>query len=211
MISSKCVFILSLFLTLLLSTVSAHCQTTEHSSYKREQDSIRILLMSRKEDKQVLNSVFQELYIRDNVTIADDKLYFDIHLDLHFWDCGAPDMYTHLLQFYIQKNQVSKLPQKLRIRETKIEDGKRSIATNINFELLQSSNDYLIYHAEKLKKTLIIFKSDEKTGTFLYYFQNLTMKKIMTTPVYQIIENGYNESRAPWHSVQLQMDYDIFL
>ncbi len=186
-------------------------QTEKKSNFEKEQDSLRTILIHRKENKDILNSVFQELYIRDNLEIKGEIIIFNIYLDLHFWDCGAPDIFTHHLNFNINKKQINNLPKRLLITETKIEKEKKDLNKKIEFELLCSKNDYFIYHSEKFRKTLIVFKSDKKSGTSLYYFQKLNRKKILNTSIDKIVEDGYNDVDAPWHSRQLQLDYDNFL
>lgn len=186
-------------------------QTVENLKFEKEQDSLRIVLLNKKENKKLSNSVFQELYIRDIVNIQSDKLLFDVNLDLHFWDCGAPDSYSHILSFTLKINQIHNLPKKLLVTETEIENEQKSLAKVIEFELLHSKKDFLVYHSEKFKKTLVIFKTDKASGTSLYYFQNLSREKIVSTSIYKIVEDGMNDEDAPWHSTRLAMDYEYFL
>ena len=201
-------FLVAVLLTCAETSVG---QSIEPSNFEKEQDSLRIVLVQKKENKALANSVFQELYIRDNIKIKSHSIFFYIQLDLHFWDCGAPDSYSHLLNFSIPLDKINNLPKKLFITETKIEPDKKNKVQVIEFELLQSNVAYCIFHSEKYRKSLIVFKSGKKTGTSLYYFQNLSRKKIRSTPIYKLIENGYKEDDAPWHSKQLQIEYESFL
>jgi hypothetical protein len=201
----------SVLFFLLCFFCNATAQTLKNSSYQKQQDSIRAILLNRTTNKTIANSVFQELYIRENVKLHNHHLHFNIYLDLHYWDCGAPDLYYHLLSFKLHEKQIDKLPKRLQIIETKYEGEKMYKPKKINFELLASNKTYLIYHCEKYRKTIFIFKTNGKTGMPFYYFQKLTRKTLLTMNVYKIIENSNEDEEAPWHSRQLQEEYDVFL
>ena len=59
-------------------------QTEKKSNFEKEQDSLRTILIHRKENKDILNSVFQELYIRDNLEIKGENLLFKFKLNNYF-------------------------------------------------------------------------------------------------------------------------------
>lgn len=176
------------------------------SLYEKAQDSLRQVLLTRKENSMLKNSVFQELYLRNQVELKNKTAHFDLFLDLHEWDCGAPDNYGHSLTFQLSLNEITHLPKQLIIKVTK--DEKQH---TIKLNLIRSDKEYVIYHAEKRHNTLIIFKNNKKVETALYYFQNLQLKDILHKNAYQLIEEGQENEEAPWRSTVLSYDYESFL
>ena len=79
-------YIRYLFLVAVLLTCAENSvgQSIEPSNFEKEQDSLRIVLVQKKENKALANSVFQELYIRDNIKIKSHSIFFYIQLDLQF-------------------------------------------------------------------------------------------------------------------------------
>jgi hypothetical protein len=181
------------------------------AQYSKTQDSLRNVLLSNKPDEQIKQSVFQELYIRNVINVTNNVLLFTIHLNLHAWDCGASDDYSNTLTFTIQKEQLNTIPNKLTISEKTHGEKIKTTTTQVKLELIKQRTDFIIYHNEKMRKTLIIFKNIDKVGTALYYFQNLAKSTLQKKDVYAIIKEATDSDDAPFRAHVLQEPYEHFL
>ena len=78
--------------------------------WDKYQDSLRSLILRKKENKLLKESFLQEMYIRNIVSISKDSLFVRLPFNLHGPDCIAPDCYTTDISFgfkYKDPNNIS--------------------------------------------------------------------------------------------------------
>lgn len=189
-------------------------KSTSLDDWQRFQDSIRNIILSKKENEILKNSVLQEAYIKNIVWVKHDTLYFSIQFDLHGFDCGAPDCYSTDLKFNLKFRDSLRFPNKLPFTIHEHGCVKKEINSSAVFQLMESDTNFITYHSSSNKSTLVIFKSDNR-GEFIYYFVGVKPETIKGKLVHKIIEVYEEEnpkSIAPYRSVaMLNSDYEFIM
>jgi len=160
--------------------------------WEKYEDSLRNEILNRKENNILKQSFLQEMYIRNVVTVLNGNLFFIIPFDLHSRDCIAPDCYRTDVSFGFKLGNTLRFPEKLQFKEH--EHGCVDNETTISdfFQLKELSANYVIYHSAKYKRTLVLFRINNKSGAYAFYFTKVGPDKISGKNVYKIMEN-YNE------------------
>lgn len=193
---------------------NGHNKFTSLEDWQRFQDSIRNIILSKKENEILKNSVLQEAYIKNIVWVKHDTLYFSIQFDLHGFDCGAPDCYSTDLKFNFKLRDSLRFPTKLPFTIQEHGCVKKEINSSAVFQLMESDTNFITYHSPSNKSTLVIFKSDDR-GEFIYYFVGVKPETIKGKLVHKIID-AYEEenpkSIAPYRSVTMRnSDYQFIM
>ncbi|PKP24696.1 MAG: hypothetical protein CVU03_11140 [Bacteroidetes bacterium HGW-Bacteroidetes-2] len=177
-------------------------------NFQKRQDSLRNELLKIKNDKLLLNSVFEEHYIRGLVANGKNSLKFKLPFNLHAPDCGAPDCYTTELKFEILNNSPLKLPKKIKI------NGKEygcveSQNWSSEFKLVESNEQLVNYYSAELKSNLYFTKKGR-----LIYFPHKKGKSISLTELDKMYENWeFDDAElTPYLSNRMTtMEYEHFM
>lgn len=185
-----------------------------HEDWERKQDSIRNIILSGMENEILKNSILQEAYIKNIVWTKNDTLFFSISFDLHAFDCIAPDCYSTDLKFNFKFKDSLRFPDKLPFTIHEYGCVEKEINLSGVFQLMESDKNFITYHSERHKSTLIIFRSDNRKET-IYYFVGVGPNTIKRNLVDKIID-AYDEedpkSIVPYEStVMINPDYELFL
>lgn len=142
------------------------------TEWERHQNNLRGEILKKKDNIILKKSFLQEMYIRDIVSVSNGTVFVRIPFDLHSNDCGSPDCYRTEVSFHFKLGNSFKFPQKIPFQEH--EDGCVEHETKISgtFELQELTDEYVIYHSVKDKKTLVLFRTNEKSGEYAYYVTN---------------------------------------
>ena len=156
-------------------------------NWEKYQDSLRDLIIARKDNKILANSFLQEMYVRNAVTILGDSLSIVIPFDLHGPDCIAPDCYSTDISFKLKWGDTLQFPEKMKFME--YEHGCVQKETKLSgiFESMEQTPQHVIYHSENLRRTLVLFPSNKKVGTTAYYFVNVERNRINGNNVYDFV------------------------
>ena len=178
------------------------------------QDSIRNIILSRKENEVLKNSILQEAYIKDIVWVNHDTLFFSIQFDLHGFDCGAPDCYSTDLNFKFKFSDSLRFPNKLPFTIHEHGCVKKKFNSSAVFQLMESDKNFITYHSYSTKGTLVIFKSDAR-GEFIYYFAGVGPEAVKGKLVHKIID-AYDEENpkatVPYRSIIMSnSDYEFIM
>ena len=179
------------------------------------QDSLRNEILKRKENKILKESFLQEMYIRNVISISNDSLFVVIPFDVHSNDCGARDCFSTDVYFSFKLGNKLVFPQKMQFVEHErgcIEEEYKLFG---NFILIEETSDYVIYHSTEHKRTLTLFRTREKCGSFAFYFAGVEKDRINGENVSKIREE-YNEEEEygiyPFTSWNLDtFEYENFL
>ena len=191
-----------------LITFTCFSQEDPMDRFQKNQDSLRNELLKIKKDKLLLNSVFEEHYIRGLVTNEKDLLKFKLPFNLHGSDCGAPDCYTTLLEFEIPNSSPLKLPKKIKVNGMEygcVENKKWSY----DFKLIESSDQLVNYYSDKLKSNLYFTRKGR-----LIYYPHEKENSISLVELDQMYDNWeFDDSElTPYLSNKMTiMDYKVFM
>ncbi|HEX6180963.1 MAG TPA: hypothetical protein VFZ47_06925, partial [Chitinophagaceae bacterium] len=129
-------------------------------------------------------------------------------------DCAAPDCYSTDISFHFKLGDTLIFPQQVQFQER--EHGCVKKITNLagGFQLIEQTDRHVIYHSNKYKRTLVLFRSNKESGTFAYFFKEVDQHRINGENLYKIVKD-YNEedknSIYPFTSWILSADYEKFL
>lgn len=183
--------------------------------WEKYEDSLRKEILRRKENKILKESFLQEMYIRNAVTVSEDSLFFKIPFDLHGPDCGASDCYSTDISFRFRLGDTLTFPKFLRIDEHEHGCVPKETRLAIDFQLVEQTDKYVVYHSVSLKRTLILFSSNEYTSTTAYYFTDVEQNSINGKNLFNIekdYDSGDKESVYPFVSRMLTSnEYEHFL
>ncbi|MBP7884901.1 hypothetical protein KAZ93_01810 [Patescibacteria group bacterium] len=159
----------------------------EDAAWAKHQNDLRNEILEKKENTILKESFLQEMYIRNIVSVANGLVFVRIPFDLHANDCGSPDCYRTEVSFHFKIGNSLKFPQKIPFQEH--EDGCDTSETKISgtLELKELTDDYVIYHSVKNKKTLVLFRTNEKSGEYAYYVTNAESTTINKDNVYTVL------------------------
>ncbi|WP_144038382.1 hypothetical protein [Soonwooa buanensis] len=181
----------------------------------QNQDSLRTIVLKSKPNKILKESFLQELYIRNAVNVKNDEIVGNITFNLHGPDCGAPDCFSNDVSFKMKLTNPFKFPKTLKITEQ--EDGciEKKHQYKDTFVLVEESENFVLYHSNKLKKSLILFRNYKDFGSAAFYFANVSKNQITENNLKTLIEN-YNDDDSksvyPFSSWSLDTpDYQTFL
>ena len=189
-------------------TFSCFSQERSIEKFTKRQDSLRNELLKIKNDKLLLNSVFEEHYIRGLVKKEKNYLKFVLPFNLHSLDCGAPDCYTTELTFKIVNNSPLKLPLKINIKG--VEYG--CVETHSwwhDFKLVESSDELANYYSAELKSNLFFTKKGR-----LIYFPHEKNKSVSLKELDQMYEKWeFDDAElTPYSSIIMTtMEYEMFV
>ena len=194
----------------ILGIITFSCFSQENSleKFQKRQDSLRNELLKIKNDKLLLNTVFEEHYIRGLITNEKNCLKFELPFNLHGSDCGAPDCYTTELEFEISNNSPLKLPNKIKINGTEYGCVESQNWSN-DFKLVESNEQLVNYYSAELKSNLYFTRKGR-----LIYFPHERGRSISLTELDKMYENWKfdNAELAPYLStVMTTMEYEIFM
>jgi len=169
-------------------------KTTEPEivDWEKHQDSLRNEILNGKKNKFLRESFLQEMYIRNVVTISKDSLVVNIPFNLHGPDCGAPDCYSTDISFTFKLADIFIFPKNLQFQEHEHGCVDKELKLSGIFQLVEETENHVIYYSTKYKRTLVIFNSNEKNGTTAFYFTGVGQNRINGQNVYTIM-NDYNE------------------
>jgi len=183
--------------------------------WQKQEDSLRNVILQKRDNKILKESFLQELYIRNAVSVSKDSLFFRIPFDLHGCDCIAPDCYSTNVSFGFRFRDSLLFPQLLPFEE--LEEGcidKKSHLTG-NLKLIEQSDNHVIYHSTRFRRTLVLFRSNQASGTTAYYFTKIGQNRINGKNVYTIIKEHNEEDKnsiCPFMSWKLSTnEYENFL
>ncbi|MBC9930556.1 hypothetical protein [Chitinophaga qingshengii] len=189
--------------------------TSAPATFEEHQDSLRKVILQKKENKILKESFLQEMYIRNTVTVAGDSLSIDIPFNLHGADCGAPDCYSTDVSFGFKLKDSLVFPQKIAFREH--EHGCIGTDKKISgyFQLMEQTDKYLIYYSAQHKRALVLFSSNKENGTTAYYFTDVARDRINGKNI-SLITKNYDEADEhavyPFTSAALSTpEYESFL
>jgi hypothetical protein len=176
--------------------------------FQKRQDSLRNEILRIKNDKLLLNTVFEEHYIRGLVTNEKNFLKFELPFNLHSLDCGAPDCYTTELKFEIPNNSPLKLPNQIKINGTEYGCVENQNWTN-DFKLVESNEQLVNYYSVDLKSNLYFTKKGR-----LIYFPHEREKSISLMELDKMYHNWeFDDAEiAPYSSTTMTiMEYELFM
>lgn len=179
------------------------------------QDSLRNEIMKRKDNAILKNSFLQEMYIRDFVKVSQDVLFVDIPFNVHGPDCGAPDCYSTNISFNFKLNDSLIFPKNIQFQEHEHGCIDKETKHSGNFELVEETNSFVIYHSLKHKRTLILFSSNNYCGTTAFYFTGIEKNSVNKQNLDSIVQNyndGIEDKLYPYISWELSTnEYEMFL
>lgn len=203
-----------LFLGIVLLTIgnyTAYAQETEgYLSSDAARDSIRQILLNRKENSILKNSFLQELYIRNAFEVKQDSLFFVINFDLHAADCGAPDCYTTQIAFKIPFDQQVQFPKNLDFSEVEygcIAGEKQKLEGN--FVLVEQTAEAVLYKSIQPNRILLLNgEPHNKADRALYFVDTTTEISLDKLRAY----HDFEEQDFPYRSFILEtQEYERFL
>lgn len=155
------------------------------NEWKEYQDSLRNEILKQKDNKLLKNSFLQELYIRNAIEVSNDSLFFNIPFNLHGIDCGAPDCYSTDVSFNFKLGDSLVFPKKVQFEE--FEHGCIDQSSQINgvFDLIEQTNEYIIYYSEKFKRALVLFSSNRGVGTTAFYYTDIDQNRLNQKEIYK--------------------------
>ncbi|NCT17605.1 MAG: hypothetical protein COY56_06105 [Flavobacteriaceae bacterium CG_4_10_14_0_8_um_filter_34_31] len=177
-------------------------------NFQKRQDSLRNELLKIKNDKLLLNTVFEEHYIRGLVTNEMNFLKFRLPFNLHAPDCGAPDCYTTELTFEISNNLPIKLPSRITING--VEDGcVESKSWSGDFELLELNEQLVNYYSAELQSNLYFTKN----GRLIYFphEKGKSISLIELDKMYDRWEFDDAEITPYLSTIMTTSEYELFL
>lgn len=185
------------------------------TEWKKHEDSLREEILKRKENRILKESFLQEMYIRNVVTVSGDSLFFKIPFDLHGLDCGAPDCYSTDVSFHFRLGNTVTFPKILSVDEYEHGCVPKEKHLSMDFQLVEQTDKYVIYHSIRQKRTLALMNSNEYCGTTAYYFTGVGQNSINGKNLFNI-EKDYDDqdekSVYPFMSVTLtKNEYGRFL
>ena len=192
-----------------VSLSSTDIQSDMGFLWKKYQDSIRTEILKHKENKTLKESFLQEFYIRGIAQISNDSVLVTIPFNLHGPDCGAPDCYSTDISFRIKLGDSLIFPDKLPFTEYEygcVETEKELTGV---FQLIEQTDQYVIYHSKKDNRTLALFRTSENRGSFACYFtEEQKLIEISGENINKILEI-LDESAYPYKSTFLNSnEYD---
>lgn len=180
--------ILSFLLIMSYSTFSQD----EIRDWEKHQDSLRKEILDGKENQLLKESFLQEMYVRNVAAVANDSIEIHIPFDVHGADCGAPDCYSTDIRFSFKLGNKLVFPKNLQFIEFESGCVDQEQTISGHFLLIEKTEKHVIYYSAKHKRTLVLFSSNEISGTIAYYFTGLEQNRINGTNVYSIMRN-FNE------------------
>lgn len=192
-----------------LITFSCFSQENLEDKFQIRQDSLRNELLKTKNDKVLLNTVFEEHYIRGLIKNEKNNLKFILPFDLHGPDCGAPDCYTTELKFEIPNKIPLLLPKKMIINGIEFGCIEKKQKWTSEFELVESNKQIVNYYSAELKSNLYFTKKGR-----LIFFPHNKEESLSLKLIDEMYENWEfeNSEFAPYETtVMNSMEYEIFL
>jgi hypothetical protein len=185
------------------------------NEWKKQQDSIRNEILKRKPNKLLKESFLQEMYIRNVARVSNDSLFVNIPFNLHGADCGAPDGYSTDISFSFKLGDTLIFPEILDFQEHEHGYVTNERKLSGKFQIEEQTDKHVIYHSAKYKRTLVLFRTSDESGTVAYYFTRVGQKRINGKNVYKIMKsyNGDDKnSLYPFTStILLNTGYELFL
>ncbi len=191
-----------------LVTFSCFSQENTTENFQQRQDSLRNELLKSKNDKLLLNTVFEEHYIRGLITNEKDFLNFNLPFNLHGFDCGAPDCYTTTLKFKTSNNYPLNLQAKIKIDLTESGCVKTQNWSG-EFTLVEANKLLVNYYSPQLKSNLYFTKKGE-----LIYFPHEKTKSISLKKLNKILQSLNPDELEPvpyLSTVMTTMEYETFI
>ena len=142
------------------------------------QDSLRTEILKRKRNNILKESFLQEMYIRNVISISNDSLFVVIPFDVHSNDCGAPDCFSTDVYFSFKLGNTLVFPQKIQFEEHERGCIEEEYKLSGHFTLIEETSDRIIYHSKEQKRTLVLFRTREESGTFAFYFTGVEKDRI---------------------------------
>lgn len=180
-------------------TQSHEIEDTTGLAWKDYQDAVRKELLLHKENGVVKESLLQEMYIRNVVTVVGDSVLVSIPFNLHGPDCGAPDCYVTDVSFgwLLGVGDTLVFPEKLSFLEYEYGCIVQERVLKGTFELVEQTARHVIYHAPRQRRTLVLLGSNEIYGTTAYYFTDVGRHSINAKNIYDIINNYSRDNIGP--------------
>lgn len=162
------------------------------AEWEKHEDSLRTEILLRKENKLLKQSFLQEMYIRNVVFVSSDSIFVTIPFNVHAADCGTPDCYTTNLSFSFKLTNPFLFPGKINFQEQEEGCVDKEFTIKGTFQLREQANTFVIYHCAKYNRALVLFNSNNATGTSAFYFTNVGPNRINGKNVFDLMKN-YNE------------------
>jgi hypothetical protein len=163
--------------------------------WEKHEDSLRNEIFKRKENEILKKSFLQELYIRNAVTISKDSLFVTIPFNLHGPDCLAPDCYSTDISFSFKLGDALIFPEKLQFQEHEHGCVEKISKLSGVFQLIEQSDRHVIYHSATHKRTLVLFSSNDESGSIAYFFTDVKLNRINGKNVYRIVRDYSEEDK----------------
>ncbi|RKF03340.1 hypothetical protein C8N26_1723 [Tenacibaculum lutimaris] len=192
----------------ILLTFSCFSQENTINNFQQKQDALRNELLNSKNDKLLLNTVFEEHYIRGLITNEKKYLIFKLPFNLHGFDCSAPDCYTTILEFKIPNSSPLKIPEKIKVNIT--ESGcVKTQKWSGEFKLIKSNKQLVNYYSSKLKSNLYFTRKGR-----LIYFPHEKTFSISLQKLDKILQNLNPDKLEPvpyLSTIMTTMEYELFI
>jgi len=178
------------------------------------QDSLRTELVKSKSPNFLIGSLLEELYIRNLVSVSYRELTFNIPLDLHGFDCGAPDCYSTDLSFSFPHDHQLSFPDELsyNIYEHGCVDSE--LRTSRTLKLVEHGDNFVNYYSTDQQSNLVIIGKDERQE-YVYYFSEVELNEIKASLINELLDNFPEDEPTespPYRSTQLlTKEYEQFL
>ncbi|MCL2011913.1 MAG: hypothetical protein FWG75_03885 [Cystobacterineae bacterium] len=161
---------------------------SDFESWGEYQAYLRNEILKRMDNQILKESFLQEMYIRNVVRISNDELFVLIPFNLHSLDCGAPDCYSTDVSFSFKLGNTLRFPEILAFQEHEHGCVPQETTLSGHFQKIENTEQYLIYHSEEHKRTLVLLNNPLRR-TAAYYFRNAERDTLSGQNLFEIIEN----------------------
>ena len=186
----------------------------ERIDWEAYQDSLRTELVKLKSNNFLIGSLLEELYIRNLVSDSHRELTFNIPLDLHGFDCGAPDCFSSDLTFSFPHDHQLVFPENVSF--TMHEHGcvESELQTSGTMKLVEHGGNSVNYYSEEHRSNLVIIGNDERKE-YVYYFTDVQPDSIKANFISKLISEFPEDDPsaiAPYRSTtMIAKEYERFL
>lgn len=174
-------------------------------------DSLRQVLSNQKPNAVLKSSFLEELYIRGVVNPDGFQLKFEIHFDLHGYDCGAPDCYVNHFEFgFLWDKESVNFPDTLLILDRQTGCLEQKI-TKKTFIKQNENAANVIYYSEEHRQYLVLGSTSSHVG-FALCFDDKPKDYMDLNNLKKRTQQPQKESDAPFRSLQTEtIEYDLFI
>lgn len=147
------------------------------TSWEKSQDSLRQVVLNRKENTILKESFLQEFYIRNVLRIDKEKVILNIPFNLHGLGCMAPDCYSTDVILSLSLSDSLVFPRLVEFEEYEhgcVEQESKLVG---QFQLKEKNNKRIIYSSNDPQRHLMLLSNESERG-IAYYFYDIELEKI---------------------------------